>query len=359
MCPFCGSGCAMLIAGSTSHPRLHHPVCQGALCLRGWSAGELMRSPRRVLQAHRRVRGEPLTRVSIERAIDEVLERLQRIRERRGGERIGILGSARITVEEAVLLRRLARSLGTPHLDTMQRVGYLPFPAVPLQAVEDASHITVLGANLTVRQPQVGRRLLRAVDRGARVRFVHSRRAQLSSVAAEHQVVLPGHEVASLGPMAPEELVLLSSEIALSGQGTLAMERLASQRVMFLSDYVNQRGVVEAGLRPGETGLSAWEMLHAAAAGELDALLVFADDPFEFFPALATRAFERCEMVMVVDSVKTHTARHADVVIPGALLAEKHGTVVNTEGRAQEIAPVASPVAGCSEGAVATALLRR
>ena len=34
----------MLLAGRTSHPRLHHPVSQGALCVRGWSAGELMRS---------------------------------------------------------------------------------------------------------------------------------------------------------------------------------------------------------------------------------------------------------------------------------------------------------------------------
>lgn len=358
VCPFCGSGCSMLLAGGTSHPRLHHVVCQGALCLRGWSAGELMRSPRRVLQAHRRDRGQPLAPLSAERALAEVTGRLRTIHERHGGERIGILGSARITVEEAVLLRRLARALGTPHLDTMQRVGYLPFPPVPLQAIEDASRITVLGANLTVRQPQVGRRLLRAVDRGARVRFVHSRRVQLSSVAAEHQIVLPGHEVASLGALAPDELVLLSSEIALAGQGALAMERLAHRHVMFLSDYANQRGVVEAGLRPCEAGYSAWEMLRAAAAGELDALLIFADDPFEFFPALATRAFERCGLVMVVDSVKTPTARHADVVIPGALLAEKHGTVVNTEGRAQEIAPVAPPAAGWSEGAVATALLR-
>jgi predicted molibdopterin-dependent oxidoreductase YjgC len=324
--------------------------------VRGWSAGELMRSPLRVTGAYRRDRGGPLAPVAVERALAEAIERLKRIRDTRGGARIGILGSARITVEEAGLLRRLAQALGTPHLDTLQRVGYLPFPAVPLQAIEDASRVTVLAANLTVRQPQAARRLLRAVDRGARVRFVHSRRAQLASLAAEHATVLPGHEVESLPALEPDELVLLSSEVALSGQGAAALERLAGRRAMFLTDYVNQRGVIEAGLVPSPEGLSAWEMLQAAAAGELDALLVFADDPFEFFPELGARAFAAAALTVVVDAIKTRTALHADLVIPGALLAEKHGTVVNTEGRAQELSAAAAPVGGWTEGAVATRL---
>jgi predicted molibdopterin-dependent oxidoreductase YjgC len=357
VCPFCGSGCSLLVTGDTSHPRLRHPVSEGALCLRGWSAGELLRSPRRVLTAYHRDRGAALTRTGIEGALAEVVDRLREVVRRHGGERVGILGSARITVEEAVLLRRLAHAIGTPHLDTLQRVGYLPFPAMPLRAIEDARRITVLGANLTVRQPQVGRRLLRAVDRGARVRFVHSRRVQLSSVAAEHEVVLPGHEVSALGPPDPDELVLVSSEIALSGQGALALRRLEGRRVMFLTDYANQRGVVEAGLRPSAGGLSAWEMIRAAAYGDLAALVVFADDPFEFFPALSARAFENVDVAVVVDAVKTLSAGAADVVLPGALLAEKSGTVVNTEGRAQEITPVTAPPAGWTEGGVATALL--
>lgn len=358
VCPFCGSGCSMLLAGGTSFPRARHPVSDGALCLRGWSAGELLKSPRRVTTAYRRDRGAPLAPANAEAVLAEAVDRLRGIRGRRGGASIGILGSARITVEEAVVLVRLARALGTPHLDTLQRVGYLPFPAVPLEAIERATHLTVLGANLTVRQPQVGRRVLRAVDRGARVRFVHSRRVQLTSVAAEHVVVLPGHEAESLDSLAPDELVLVSSELALSGQGTEVARALAGRRAMFLTDYANQRGVVEAGLHPVGDGLSAWEMLQAAARGELAALLVFGDDPFEFFPGLGARAFAGAELVLVVDAVKTLTAGAADLVLPGALLAEKSGTVVNTEGRAQEFTPAAAPLTSWSEGAVAVRLMR-
>lgn len=358
VCPFCGSGCSLLVAGGASHPRLHHPVSAGALCVRGWSVGELLTSPRRVTGAYRRDRGGPLVRTDTAAALSEVVARLRDIVNRRGGASVGLLASARITVEEAGLLRRLAAALGTPHLDTFQRAGYLHLPPVSFDALERARHITVLGANLTVRQPQAGRRLLRAVDRGARVRLVHSRRAQLASLAAEHHVALPGHELEAVPALEPDELVLLSSELALSGQAAAAVGRFGARPVMFLTDYSNQRGVIETGLRPSADGFSGWEMLQAAADGRLAGLLVFGDDPFEFFPGLAGRAFARSELAVVVDAVKSATSAAADFVLPGALLAEKSGTVVNTEGRSQSVTPVARPAGGWTEGAIAEHLVR-
>jgi predicted molibdopterin-dependent oxidoreductase YjgC len=349
----------MLLSPEASYPLLRHPVGQGALCIRGWSAAELLTSPLRLRSAYLRHDRATREEISVDLALEAIVERLKGIRERHGGQAIGILASARITVEEAQQLRLLACALGTPHLDTLQRIGYLPLPPLPLEAIESASRVTVLAANLTVRQPQAARRLLRALDRGARLRFVHSRRAQLASLVAEHVVAPPGRELESLGPLSPDELVLLSSEVALSGRGADAARALAGRRALFLTDYANQRGVVEAGIWPSPDGLSAWEMLNAAAEGSIHALLVFADDPFEFFPALSGRAFARAELTVVVDSLKTRTAAHADYVLPGALLAEKHGTVVNTEGRAQELTAVALPPAGWTEGAFATELARR
>ena len=106
VCPFCGTGCSMLLVDSTAYPRLHHPVTQGALCLRGWSTGELGGSPLRVETAYQRRRGEPLRPVRVEEALAAVADRLLGIRDAYGGASIGILGSARITVEEVLLLRR-------------------------------------------------------------------------------------------------------------------------------------------------------------------------------------------------------------------------------------------------------------
>lgn len=349
----------MLLVDSTAYPRLHHPVTQGALCLRGWSTGELGGSPLRVETAYRRNRGESLRPVRVEEALAATAERLLGIRDSYGGASIGILGSARITVEEVLLLRRLARALGTPHLDSLQRLGYVPLPPVNLRDIESASRLTVLGANLHERHPQVGRRVLRAMDRGSDVQVVHARRVPPVGAGALHRAVLPGHELDMLEGAGPNELVLVSSELALAGQGRAMAARLAGRRAIYLSDYVNQRGAVEAGLHPSQDGLSAWEMLEAAAEGRLKALLVFADDPFEFFPDLAARAFASAEFTVVVDAIKTASGRHADIVLPGGLLAEKHGTVVNMEGRAQEIAPVVDRRDVWTEGAIANFLLDR
>jgi predicted molibdopterin-dependent oxidoreductase YjgC len=143
--------------------------------------------------------------------------------------------------------------------------------------------------------------------------------------------------------------VLISSEIALHGQGAKAVESLQGRQVMFLTDYVNQRGMVDAGVRPFPEGASAYEMLQRTFTGDLKALLIFADDPFEFFPELAKEAFSRLEFVVVVDSVKTEAMKYAHVVLPGALLAEKEGTFTNCEGRIQHLEPVAPPLAGLTE----------
>lgn len=359
VCPFCGAGCGILLRGAAAFPLQHHSVGQGALCLRGWCGAEPLWSPLRVtapvVRGRHGIPGAP----PVEDALALVAARLREIRERHGAGSIGILGSARITVEESRLLLRLARALGTPHLDSFQRLGYLPFPPAPLERIESAGRLIVLGADLAGLHTQVARRVLRAQSGGTPVRFVHSRHVQLARLAGEHVVAPPGRELEALGPLAAGDLVLVSSELALAGQGARAAALLPRDRTLFLGEYANQRGMVEAGVHPGADGLSAFEMLRRAAAGELKALLVFADDPFEFFPALAGEAFARLELSVVTDAVETPTARRADIVLPGALFAEKDGTVVSTGGEFQELAAAVAPPAGWTEGRIASHLIER
>ncbi len=106
---------------------------------------------------------------------------------------------------------------------------------------------------------------------------------------------------------------------------------------------------MEAGVRPFPNGASAYEMLQRALTGDIKALLIFADDPFEFFPELAAEAMERLEFLVVADAVQTPAMRFANVVLPGALLAEKEGTVTNCEGRLVHLSPVAPSPSGWTE----------
>ncbi len=350
VCPYCGMGCRILLQGSSAFPLAHDPVTQGALCLRGWGSAELLWSPLRLTTARVRTRDGAAGAAPVETALDQAAERLRAIRDRHGARSIGVLGSARVTVEECRLLLRLAHALGTPHVDSLQRLGYEPVSALGLEALEEARSIRVLAANLTVRQAQAGRRVLRAIRRGADVRFVHARRVQLSRLGAEHVHPLPGHELEALEPPGDGEVLVATTELAIAGQGARLLRAARERRTVLLADYVNQRGMVEAGVRPRADGLSAWEMLQRAAAGELKALVVVADDPFEFFPALAGEAFARAELVIVADALRTRATERADIALPGALLAEKDGRVVNFAGRVHDLQAVAAPPGGWSEG---------
>ncbi len=366
VCPFCGVGCGLVVEGENAFPLRYHPITQGSLSIRGWSTGELSRSPLRVKGASvRSPNGSPQP-IEISQAIELIVERLQSLRDRYGSEVIGILGSARLTNEENRLIRQLAVALGTPHLDSFQRLGYLPINSVGLGSLEEASTINVLAVDLAHRFPQVFKRVSEALKRGTIVRFFDSRQVQLARMVTGHVRPLPGQELSTFigtgkeghGTQNSEEVVLVSSEIALQGQGVKAVEGLQGHKVMFLTDYVNQKGMIDAGVRPFPNGASAYEMLQRALTGDLKALLIFADDPFEFFPELATQAFSQIDFIVVVDSVETQGMKYAHVILPGALLAEKEGTFTNFEGRVQTLEPVTSPSAGLTERQILEGILR-
>ncbi len=370
VCPFCGVGCALVVEGESAFPLKSHPITQGSLSIRGWSTGELLNSPLRVRSV--RVGTGDGGRGTSEwaDAVRLVVERLKAIRERYGSEAIGILGSSRLTNEENRLIRQLAVSLGTPHLDSFQRLGYLPIGSVGLESLEEASTISVLAVDLAHRFPQVFKRVSKALKRGATVRFIDGRRVQLARMATEHLRPLPGQELNALvssdgagdaGQGTEDgdgEVILVSSEISLHGQGAKAVEALQGRKVLFLTDYVNQRGMIEAGVRPFPGGASAYEMLQRALTGDLKALLIFADDPFEFFPELSAKALSQIEFIVVVDAVETQAMKYAHVVLPGALLAEKEGTITNCEGSVQTLQPVVPPLAGLTERQVLEEMLR-
>jgi NADH-quinone oxidoreductase chain G len=84
-------------------------------------------------------------------------------------------------------------------------------------------------------------------------------------------------------------------------------------------------------------GLSAPEILAAAAEGRIKALWIASDDWLASTPdrALAEQAISRAELVIVNELFLTATARRAHVVFPASAFAEKEGVVVNCERRLQ------------------------
>jgi NADH-quinone oxidoreductase subunit G len=127
-------------------------------------------------------------------------------------------------------------------------------------------------------------------------------------------------------------------------------------KVVCLGDYANSRGAADMGLYPdllpgyvpiadggdfaeewgslpSPAGLTIPQMVDAARAGELKALLVVGANPvarFGFDPFVFSQSF-----VVVQDMFLTETAVTADVVLPAACAYEKSGTFTNTCGDLQ------------------------
>jgi NADH-quinone oxidoreductase subunit G len=113
----------------------------------------------------------------------------------------------------------------------------------------------------------------------------------------------------------------------------------------------NARGLREVGVLPDAgpgltavktTGLDSAEIGRAAAAGQLDALVLLGADPLRDLPNRRTwsKALHRATTVIAFGQVLTEAMRaHATVVFPAESYAEKEGTVVHPDGRVQRLRP--------------------
>lgn len=93
----------------------------------------------------------------------------------------------------------------------------------------------------------------------------------------------------------------------------------------------------EAPALPTGPGLTATEMIGAAASGDIRVMYIVGEDPANSDPtSLSVKsALEALDFLVVQDIFMTATAQAADVVLPAAAWAEKEGSFTNTERRVQ------------------------
>ncbi len=97
---------------------------------------------------------------------------------------------------------------------------------------------------------------------------------------------------------------------------------------------------------PATKGMRLPEMLDAARAGKLKAMLIIGENPVRSLPlsVKAAEALEKLDLLVVQELFLTETARLADVVLPACSYAEKTGTFTNSEGFVQKVRPGLEPV---------------
>lgn len=95
---------------------------------------------------------------------------------------------------------------------------------------------------------------------------------------------------------------------------------------------------------PSKRGLSAIEMIKASSSSVFG-MYILGENPAVSFPDTTgiVKALSSLEFLVVQDIFLTETAQLADVVLPGVSFAESSGTVINAEGKVQEISRAIKP----------------
>jgi NADH-quinone oxidoreductase subunit G len=312
--------------------------------------------------------------------------------------RAGVLTGGRLTLEDAYAYAKFARlALASNNIDMRARphsaeetqflADYVAGrrSGVSYAGLQQAPAVLLAGFEPEEESPIVFLRLRKAARAGRLA--VYSLAALASPGLIKMSGVLlpvePGGETAALGGLADGTdlgstgraavdalrqggAVILAGERLAEVPGALAAAaRLAAEtgaELVWVPRRAGERGAIEAGalptLLPGgrpvtdsaaradvarawgggslpaDPGLDTAQILAAAAAGELGALLVAGVDPTDLpDPQAALAALEAAPFVVSLELRVSAVTDRADVVLPVAAVAEKAGTFVNWEGR--------------------------
>lgn len=126
-CPYCGCGCGIfqpVINGRLERPipDQTHPLNEGKLCIKGWSAHEHVSNKDRLTKPLIR-KGESFEEGTWEEALSLIASRMKKIKRDHGPDSIAFLSSAKCTNEENFLLMKFARAvIGTNNIDHCARL---------------------------------------------------------------------------------------------------------------------------------------------------------------------------------------------------------------------------------------------
>ncbi len=214
VCPYCGAGCRLGLrvkdGRATGIEYLSdHPVARGALCSKGNAVLEVINHPERLRRPMAR-EGNTWQEISWDQALDMLAGRLRDLCRKYGPQSLAFLSSAKATNEENYLFQKLARLLGTPHVDHCARLCHSPSVVAlgrafgsgamtnPIPDLARSRCILILGSNFAENHPVVARWVWEAKDQGAVVFVADPRRTPTATLADRYLSILPGTDVALL-----------------------------------------------------------------------------------------------------------------------------------------------------------------
>jgi NADH-quinone oxidoreductase subunit G len=366
------------------------------LCNKGRYAFDFTNNIERLTSPLVRKNGK-LTPVSWDEALKFAGTKLRELRDTRGANTIGVIGSNRTTNEENYLLQKFARTvLGTNNIDHHRTADYVTLATsigsttrtngktryASQHCIETAPAILFIGGDPTNQAPltawnaRANVRLNKARIYVANHEEIKLRRQSKAAIqvsqfgygalakyiAGDDKAADATSTVEQVDKLsafreaikAEETLIVIVGNEVRGGELANLIKALPNAKFGLTADYVNSRGASDMGMLPdvlpgyqslkGSTiateyavadkpGLDLLAMFDAAAAGNLSALYVVGSNPIKRFNIDAATLANT--FVIVQDLFLTETAQLADVVFPAANLYEKSGSVTNSYGDVQ------------------------
>ncbi len=416
ICTHCGDGCKTTLGVRRSDTGMQivrgdnrdkSGINNDFLCVKGRYAFDFSDNPERLTQPLIRRNGT-LTPATWEEAFTMIGQRLAQVRDKDGGQAIGVVGSNRTTNEENYLLSKFARVvLKTNNVDHHRTADFPALAAAlsgkseataTMRQVYDAPAILVIGNDPTDQHPLLAWQIRNNVRlHRSRLYIINAQPIKLGRQATGFTQISAGTEGKVAAFLAADDaaadglvsektnrefwialreklrgeqklVIIFGSEIR--GNDVAALVKFGSAipgaKFVCLADYANSRGAADMGLYPdllpgyhpvADAGPfhREWGSIPRTPGLSLPEMVEAAKaGKLKALYVVGSNPIGRFAIdpfafsktfVVVQDMFLTETAFVADVVLPAASAYEKSGTFTNTSGDLQ-LVKKAGEVAG-------------
>ena len=126
ICTICSAGCGILAEVHNGvwvrqDIAQDHPINEGSHCCKGIDQIDLVKSKQRVKHPLKKENGK-WKRISWDQAINEISEKMLKLREENGPDSAMFLGSAKFNLQQAYYFRKFAAFWGTNNIDHVARI---------------------------------------------------------------------------------------------------------------------------------------------------------------------------------------------------------------------------------------------
>ncbi|MGA8325055.1 MAG: molybdopterin-dependent oxidoreductase [Candidatus Cybelea sp.] len=236
----------------------------------------------------------------------------------RGTGAVGAIGGGRLTNEEAFVLQHLFRTVGVSDLDWRggaQRQATPGTNAAPLDAIDRAQAIVIIGASPEERAPVLWLRVHKAALRSG-AKIVRASTAQEARSAA--------------GDASRVALIWDGVDLERGRSYAEAFAGIGELSTYIASEQANARGAEAMGMLPSEGSA----VLDGVRDGRFSVLSIFGANPGRNARDATTiaAALDRIPFLVVSELFLTETAQRAALVLPAKGAFEKIGTTLGVGG---------------------------